>query len=46
MKKFYGHGPTYVQSVGVNERLEIDGFRRGCAKELDVKLVAPPVAQL
>ncbi len=37
MKKFYGTG-TYVQSVGVMNDLEIDGFAIGVCKEIDVEL--------
>ena len=37
MKKFYGAG-TYVQSVGVMNDLEIDGFSIAVCKELDVEL--------
>jgi protein-tyrosine-phosphatase len=37
MKKFYGTG-TYVQSVGVKNDLEIDGFSIAVCKELDVEL--------
>ena len=37
MKKFYGTG-TYVQSVGVMNDLEIDGFSIAVCQELDVEL--------
>lgn len=37
MKKFYGTG-TYVQSVGVENDLEIDGFSIAVCKEIDVEL--------
>lgn len=37
MKKFYGTG-TYVQSVGVKNDLEIDGFSIAVCKELNVEL--------
>lgn len=37
MKKFYGTG-TYVQSVGVHNDLEIDGFAIAACKEIDVEL--------
>lgn len=37
MKKFYGTG-TYVQSVGVHNDLEIDGFSIAVCQELDVEL--------
>lgn len=37
MKKFYGAG-TYVQSVGVHNDLEIDGFAISVCQELDVGL--------
>ena len=37
MKKFYGTG-TYVQSVGVKNDLEIDGFSIAVCKELGVEL--------
>jgi protein-tyrosine-phosphatase len=37
MKKFYGTG-TYVQSVGVMNDLEIDGFAIGVCQEIDVEL--------
>jgi protein-tyrosine-phosphatase len=37
MKKFYGTD-TYVQSVGVTNDLEIDGFSIAVCKELDVEL--------
>lgn len=37
MKKFYGTG-TYVQSVGVKNDLEIDGFSIAVCQELDVEL--------
>ncbi|MEW9921624.1 low molecular weight phosphatase family protein [Marimonas sp. MJW-29] len=37
MKKFYGTG-TYVQSVGVKNDLEIDGFSIAVCKEMDVEL--------
>ncbi|MEP5732016.1 MAG: low molecular weight phosphatase family protein [Sulfitobacter sp.] len=37
MKKFYGTG-TYVQSVGVKNDLEIDGFSIAVCAELDVEL--------
>ncbi len=37
MKKFYGTG-TYVQSVGVENDLEIDGFSIAVCKEMDVEL--------
>ena len=37
MKKFYGTG-TYVQSVGVKNDMEIDGFSIAVCKELDVEL--------
>ncbi|MFC6636685.1 low molecular weight phosphatase family protein [Sulfitobacter sp. JBTF-M27] len=37
MKKFYGTD-TYVQSVGVKNDLEIDGFSIAVCKEIDVEL--------
>ena len=37
MKKFYGTG-TYVQSAGVYNDLEIDGFAIAVCQELDVEL--------
>ncbi|MEM6340164.1 MAG: low molecular weight phosphatase family protein [Pseudomonadota bacterium] len=37
MKKFYGTG-TYVQSVGVNNDMEIDGFSIAVCQEMDVEL--------
>jgi protein-tyrosine-phosphatase len=37
MKKFYGTG-TYVQSVGVKNDLEIDGFAIAVCQELNVEL--------
>lgn len=37
MKQFYGTG-TYVQSVGVKNDLEIDGFSIAVCKELGVEL--------
>lgn len=37
MKKFYGEG-TYVQSVGVKNDMEIDGFTIAVCKELGVEL--------
>jgi protein-tyrosine-phosphatase len=37
MKKLYGAG-TYVQSVGVRNDLEIDGFSIAVCKEIDVEL--------
>ena len=37
MKKFYGTG-TYVQSVGVKNDMEIDGFSIAVCGELDVQL--------
>lgn len=37
MKKFYGMD-TYVQSVGVNNDLEIDGFSIAVCQEMDVEL--------
>ncbi len=37
MKKFYGTD-TYVQSVGVRNDLEIDGFSIAVCQELDVEL--------
>ncbi len=37
MKKFYGTG-TYVQSVGVHNDMEIDGFSIAVCQELDVEL--------
>lgn len=37
MKKFYGAG-TYVQSVGVRDDMEIDGFSIAVCKEVDVEL--------
>jgi arsenate reductase len=37
MKKFYGTD-TYVQSVGVKNDLEIDGFSIAVCKELEVEL--------
>ena len=37
MKKFYGTG-TYVQSAGVTNDLEIDGFSIAVCQELDVEL--------
>lgn len=38
MKKFYGSG-TYVQSVGVRNDLEIDGFAIAVCQEMDVGLL-------
>ena len=37
MKKFYGTD-TYVQSVGVHNDLEIDGFAIAACQEIDVEL--------
>ena len=37
MKKFYGTG-TYVQSVGVHNDLEIDGFSIAVCQEIGVEL--------
>lgn len=37
MKKFYGTG-TYVQSVGVKNDMEIDGFSIAVCHEIDVEL--------
>ena len=37
MKKFYGTG-TYVQSVGVFNDMEIDGFSIAVCQEMDVEL--------
>ncbi|MEL6464405.1 MAG: low molecular weight phosphatase family protein [Pseudomonadota bacterium] len=37
MKRFYGTG-TYVQSVGVKNDMEIDGFSIAVCQELDVEL--------
>lgn len=37
MKKFYGQ-TTYVQSAGVKNELEIDGFSIAVCKEIDVEL--------
>jgi protein-tyrosine-phosphatase len=37
MKKFYGTG-TYVQSVGVHNDLDIDGFSIAVCKEMGVEL--------
>lgn len=37
MKKFYGHS-AYVQSVGVHNDLEIDGFAIAVCAEMGVKL--------
>ena len=37
MKKFYGTG-TYVQSVGVKNDMEIDGFSIAVCRELEVEL--------
>ncbi|MFT7596178.1 MAG: protein-tyrosine-phosphatase [Paracoccaceae bacterium] len=37
MKKFYGAG-TYVQSVGVRDDMEIDGFSIAVCKEIEVEL--------
>ena len=37
MKKLYGTG-TYVQSVGVMNDMEIDGFSIAVCQELDVEL--------
>ncbi|MBK0327956.1 low molecular weight phosphatase family protein [Rhodobacteraceae bacterium F11138] len=37
MKKFYGTG-TYVQSVGVTNDMEIDGFAIAVCQELNVEL--------
>ena len=37
MKKYYGT-EIYIQSVGVNNDLEIDGFSIAVCKELDVEL--------
>jgi arsenate reductase len=37
MKKFYGTG-TYVQSAGVTNDMEIDGFSIAVCQEMDVEL--------
>ena len=37
MKKFYGTG-TYVQSAGVSNDMEIDGFSIAVCQEIDVEL--------
>ncbi|MEM8632996.1 MAG: low molecular weight phosphatase family protein [Pseudomonadota bacterium] len=37
MKKFYGHD-TYVQSAGVKNDLEIDGFSVAVCAEMDIEL--------
>ena len=37
MKKFYGTG-TYVQSVGVHNDMEIDGFSVAVCQEMDIEL--------
>ena len=37
MKKFYGTG-TYVQSVGVHNDMEVDGFAIAACQEMDVEL--------
>ncbi|MEO1732146.1 MAG: low molecular weight phosphatase family protein [Pseudomonadota bacterium] len=37
MKRFYGTG-TYVQSVGVHNDMEIDGFSVAVCQEMDVEL--------
>lgn len=37
MKKFYGHA-CYVQSAGVHNDMEIDGFSIAVCKELDIEL--------
>ena len=37
MKKFYGQG-TYVQSAGVHNDMEIDGFSIAVCKELGIEL--------
>ena len=37
MKKFYGQD-TYVQSAGVHNDMEIDGFSVAVCKEIDVEL--------
>ena len=37
MKKFYGH-ETYVQSAGVYNDMEIDGFAVAVCAELDIEL--------
>lgn len=37
MKKFYGTG-TYVQSVGVHNDMEIDGFSIAVCQEMNVEL--------
>ncbi len=37
MKKFFGTG-TYVQSVGVHNDMEIDGFSVAVCQEMDVEL--------
>ncbi len=37
MKRFYGAG-TYVQSVGVKNDMEIDGFSIAVCQEMDVEL--------
>ena len=37
MKKFYGTG-TYVQSVGVHNDMEIDGFSVSVCQEMDIEL--------
>ena len=37
MKKFYGTG-TYVQSAGVSNDMEIDGFSIAVCQEMDVEL--------
>jgi len=45
MKKFYGTA-TYVQSVGVMNDLEIDGFSIAVCQELDVELLSRHGPQL
>jgi len=37
MKKFYGHA-TYVQSAGVKNDMEIDGFSIAVCKEMGIEL--------
>ena len=45
MKKYYGQD-AYVQSAGVFNDMEIDGFSVAVCAELDVEPFPPPVAQL
>jgi protein-tyrosine-phosphatase len=42
MKKMYGQR-AYVQSAGVKNDMEIDGFSVAVCQELGIELVAPPL---